>query len=230
MLQIGDVMVGEVHSVRPYGAFVDLGGFVGLLHRTQVSMYKFQDVHNILKKGDKLKVSGGCPVWWSKADCTEPASTAISAAGLQEGCGSWVQVQVFHLATTFTWCGCVRPRACAQVMILKYDQDKGRITLSTKKLEATPGDMLRDPRLVFDKAEEMAKAFKSQISTTTTKANTEDLHVTARLLASDALSLAIEAMPAQAIADTPQLLTTDCSSGGVGGPSLGKLLSDIATN
>ncbi|GFH29988.1 hypothetical protein HaLaN_28753, partial [Haematococcus lacustris] len=35
-------------------------------------------------------------------------------------------------------------------------------------------------------------------------------------------------MPAQAIADTPQLLTINCISGGVGRPSWGKLLSDIA--
>ncbi|GFH30631.1 hypothetical protein HaLaN_29518, partial [Haematococcus lacustris] len=35
-------------------------------------------------------------------------------------------------------------------------------------------------------------------------------------------------MPAQAIADTPQLLTINCISGGVGRPSCGKLLSDIA--
>ncbi|GFH06379.1 hypothetical protein HaLaN_01000, partial [Haematococcus lacustris] len=35
-------------------------------------------------------------------------------------------------------------------------------------------------------------------------------------------------MPAQASADTPQLLTVDCSSGGVGKPSWGKLLIDIA--
>ncbi|GFH05725.1 hypothetical protein HaLaN_00232 [Haematococcus lacustris] len=31
----------------------------------------------------------------------------------------------------------------------------------------------------------------------------------------------VESMPAQASADTPQLLTTDCSSGGVGRPSWG---------
>ncbi|GFH23147.1 hypothetical protein HaLaN_20714, partial [Haematococcus lacustris] len=37
-------------------------------------------------------------------------------------------------------------------------------------------------------------------------------------------------MPAQAIADTPQLLTINCISGGVGGPSLGKLLIDIVAN
>ncbi|GFH12528.1 hypothetical protein HaLaN_08234, partial [Haematococcus lacustris] len=35
-------------------------------------------------------------------------------------------------------------------------------------------------------------------------------------------------MPAQASADTPQLLTIDCSSGVVGGPSSGKLTRDIA--
>ncbi|GFH12763.1 hypothetical protein HaLaN_08510, partial [Haematococcus lacustris] len=35
-------------------------------------------------------------------------------------------------------------------------------------------------------------------------------------------------MPAQASADTPQLLTINCSSGVVGGPSLGNLTRDIA--
>ncbi|GFH16258.1 hypothetical protein HaLaN_12643, partial [Haematococcus lacustris] len=34
-------------------------------------------------------------------------------------------------------------------------------------------------------------------------------------------NLHAKSMPAQASADTPQLLTTDCSSGGVGRPSWG---------
>ena len=42
-------------------------------------------------------------------------------------------------------------------MVLNVDSLKGRITLSTKKLEATSGDMLRDPQLVFAHAEENAK-------------------------------------------------------------------------
>ncbi|GFH23867.1 hypothetical protein HaLaN_21558 [Haematococcus lacustris] len=37
-------------------------------------------------------------------------------------------------------------------------------------------------------------------------------------------------MPAQASANTPRLLTIDCSGGGVGGPSLGMLSTDIAAN
>lgn len=32
-------------------------------------------------------------------------------------------------------------------MVLSQDKDRGRVTLSTKKLEATPGDMLRDPQV-----------------------------------------------------------------------------------
>ncbi|GFH10296.1 hypothetical protein HaLaN_05581, partial [Haematococcus lacustris] len=56
------------------------------------------------------------------------------------------------------------------------------------------------------------------------------LRISARLLASGALVQVFEAMPAQAITDTPQLLTLDGFSGGVGRPSLGELTLDIAAN
>lgn len=39
----------------------------------------------------------------------------------------------------------------------------GRVSLSTKKLEPTPGDMLRDPQLVFERADEMAAAFRASL-------------------------------------------------------------------
>lgn len=48
----------------------------------------------------------------------------------------------------------------SQVMILTLDKEKGRVSLSTKKLEPTPGDMVRDPNLVFSRADEMAAAFR----------------------------------------------------------------------
>ena len=38
-----------------------------------------------------------------------------------------------------------------QVMVLSFDSERGRVSLSTKKLEPTPGDMLRNPQLVFEK-------------------------------------------------------------------------------
>lgn len=51
-----------------------------------------------------------------------------------------------------------------KVMILSMDKDRGRVTLSTKKLEKEPGDMLRDPQLVFEGAEAMAAAFRARVN------------------------------------------------------------------
>lgn len=113
--KVGDVVQGVVQSVKPYGAFVDLGGVTGLLHVSQISHERVQSVEKILSEGDKLKV-----------------------------------------------------------MILSQDRDRGRVTLSTKKLEPTPGDMLRDPQMVFDKAEEMAATFRERVAAAELAARAED--------------------------------------------------------
>lgn len=47
---------GVVQSVKPYGAFVDLGGVTGLLHVSQISHERITNVDKILQEGDKLKV------------------------------------------------------------------------------------------------------------------------------------------------------------------------------
>lgn len=49
-------------------------------------------------------------------------------------------------------------------MVLSQDRDRGRMSLSTKKLEPNPGDMLRDPQKVYDHADEMAKAFRERLA------------------------------------------------------------------
>ena len=103
--KVGDVVVGVVQSVRPYGAFVDIGGAIGLLHISQITHERLTTVDQVLAEGDKLKV-----------------------------------------------------------MILSQDTDRGRVTLSTKKLEPEPGDMLRDPQKVFENADRMAEAFKQRVA------------------------------------------------------------------
>jgi predicted RNA-binding protein with RPS1 domain len=103
--KVGDVVVGVVQSVRPYGAFVDIGGAIGLLHISQITHERLTTVDQVLAEGDKLKV-----------------------------------------------------------MILSADSDRGRVTLSTKKLEQEPGDMLRDPQKVFENADSMAAAFKARVA------------------------------------------------------------------
>jgi ribosomal protein S1 len=48
-----------------------------------------------------------------------------------------------------------------KVLVLKADSKNGRIRLTTKYLEKTPGDMINNPQFVFDNAEEMADAFRN---------------------------------------------------------------------
>ena len=56
-MQIGDVAEGTIQSIKPYGAFVDLGnGMSGLLHISQISFDRITNVGSILSEGDKLKV------------------------------------------------------------------------------------------------------------------------------------------------------------------------------
>jgi hypothetical protein len=48
-------------------------------------------------------------------------------------------------------------------MIIDHDKVNGRIALSTKTLEAEAGDMLKNPQLVFEKAEETAALYHSRM-------------------------------------------------------------------
>jgi transcriptional accessory protein Tex/SPT6 len=56
MFNVGDVVLGTVQSVKPYGAFIDLGGSNGLLHISQISHERITSVENVLTPGDVLKV------------------------------------------------------------------------------------------------------------------------------------------------------------------------------
>lgn len=75
-------------------------------------------------------------------------------------------VPMWHLVLTPSVppvCCLLQPGDKMKVMILSMDKDRGRVTLSTKKLEKEPGDMLRDPQLVFEGAEAMAAEFRERV-------------------------------------------------------------------
>ncbi|MEW5860788.1 MAG: S1 RNA-binding domain-containing protein [Cyanobacteriota bacterium] len=50
-----------------------------------------------------------------------------------------------------------------KAMILDVDTERGLISLSTKALEPAPGDMLKNPQIVYEKAEEMAAKYREQM-------------------------------------------------------------------
>lgn len=103
-LSRGDLVDGLVKAIKPYGAFVEVGGMSGLLHISQISYDRIDDIEKVLQPGMQMKV-----------------------------------------------------------MIIDHDKVNGRIALSTKFIEPEPGDMLRDPQMVFERAEETAKVYHEKM-------------------------------------------------------------------
>ena len=56
-VEVGLVTEGTVESIKPYGAFIDLGnGLSGLVHVSQISEKRIKDPSVVLSVGDKVKV------------------------------------------------------------------------------------------------------------------------------------------------------------------------------
>jgi len=103
-LQVSEVVIGTVRGLKPYGAFIDIGGVSGLLHISEISHDHIDTPNSVLNVNDEIKV-----------------------------------------------------------MIIDLDAERGRISLSTKQLEPEPGDMVKNPDLVYEKADEMAERYREQL-------------------------------------------------------------------
>lgn len=56
-VEVGTVTEGKVETIKPYGAFVNLGdGLSGLVHVSQISLKRIKDPGEVLKEGDTVKV------------------------------------------------------------------------------------------------------------------------------------------------------------------------------
>ncbi len=56
-IKVDESYEGVVSSIRPYGAFVDIGGLEGLLHVSEISYGRVSDPKEVLDVGQKLTVS-----------------------------------------------------------------------------------------------------------------------------------------------------------------------------
>ncbi|ACK67053.1 RNA binding S1 domain protein [Rippkaea orientalis PCC 8801] len=55
-LEVGQVVVGSVRGIKPYGAFIDIGGVSGLLHISEISHDHIDTPHSVFNVNDALKV------------------------------------------------------------------------------------------------------------------------------------------------------------------------------
>jgi small subunit ribosomal protein S1 len=56
-LEVKQVLEGTVTSVHDYGAFINIGGVEGLLHVSEISYQKTQNIQEVLAAGQKLDVA-----------------------------------------------------------------------------------------------------------------------------------------------------------------------------
>lgn len=54
-LSRGDLVNGMVKALKPYGAFVEVGGMSGLLHISQISYDRIEDLEKVLQPGMQVK-------------------------------------------------------------------------------------------------------------------------------------------------------------------------------
>jgi small subunit ribosomal protein S1 len=55
-LEVGQVVTGTVRGIKPYGAFIDIGGVSGLLHISEISHDHIDTPHSVFNVNDELKV------------------------------------------------------------------------------------------------------------------------------------------------------------------------------
>ncbi len=55
-LKVGEVVVGSVRGIKPYGAFIDIGGVSGLLHISEISHDHIDTPSSVFEINDELKV------------------------------------------------------------------------------------------------------------------------------------------------------------------------------
>ena len=55
-LEVGEVVIGAVRGIKPYGAFIDIGGVSGLLHISEISHDHIDTPHSVFNVNDELKV------------------------------------------------------------------------------------------------------------------------------------------------------------------------------
>lgn len=111
-LEAGQVVIGRVRGIKPYGAFIDIGGVSGLLHISEISHDHIETPHSVFNVGDEVKV-----------------------------------------------------------MVIDLDAERGRISLSTKQLEESPGLMTKDPQAVYGNAEVMAEKYRQKMAAAASEAD-----------------------------------------------------------
>ena len=171
-VQIGDVVQGEVKSFTSFGAFIDLGGFDGLLHINDMSWGHVTRPKDFVKKGQivqlrlinidpetqkiNLSLKHMTPDPWTTfeeryqvGDVIKKPVTKITSFGvfieLEPGIEGLAHISELSWTKRVT-----NPKDIVSIgdvveaKILGYDLDKKRVSLGLKQLQENPWDTIND--------------------------------------------------------------------------------------
>lgn len=166
----GDIVEGTVKEFVSFGAFIDLGGFDGLLHLNDISWGHINKAKDVLEKGEKLsfKIIHLDPEkgrinlslkemtenpWLSVREYFREGDVLKGKVTKLATFGAFVEIKeglegLVHLSE-FSWLKKIgHPKDVVQVgqeiqvKVLDIDSDKNRIALGVKQLDSNPWESL----------------------------------------------------------------------------------------
>ncbi|WP_337173071.1 S1 RNA-binding domain-containing protein [Paludisphaera sp.] len=156
-LEEGQIREGVVRSVKPFGAFVDVGGVDGLLPIGELSWVRVEKIEEVIKPGDKVKVqvlridfearklTFGLKQLqqnpWDDAEENYPRGTSVRGkvtklmefgafVELEPGVEGLIHVSELSPTRVRRIADVVQPGQEVEVRILKVEADARRISLS----------------------------------------------------------------------------------------------------
>lgn len=171
-LEAGQVCEGIVKNITQFGAFIDLGGVDGLLHKSDMSWGRVNHPSEIVSVGDKVevmilsvdaeagKVSLGMkqktPDPWLSVEEKYPVGATLSGKVVNiVDYGAFVELEpgvegLIHVSE-MSWTRRVphpsrilRKGDVIQARVLDVDSDKQKISLGIKQLQPNPWELLAD--------------------------------------------------------------------------------------
>jgi small subunit ribosomal protein S1 len=188
VLDVGQVVTGEVTSIRDFGAFVDIGGVEGLLPISEMSYTRIKDVRSILEEGQKVEVSILKLDWehdrfsFSLKDTLDDPWETIDSLLIEGSCvtgvvaritdfGAFVTVApgidgLLHISNLGAGRRINHPREVVadgeelEVRIDGIDVENKRISLSLPHVEKKKQDILAKKRSATQKEPDLRQEFK----------------------------------------------------------------------
>lgn len=189
VLEVGQVVDGEITSIRDFGAFVDIGGVEGLLPISEISYTRIKDIRTVLEEGQRVSVSILKLDWdndrfsFSLKDTLDDPWDTIESILIEGTCvtgtvaritdfGAFVTVAsgidgLLHISNLGAGRRINHPREVVadgeelEVRIDSIDVENKRISLSMPNVEKAKQDILTKKRAANQKEPDLREEYRS---------------------------------------------------------------------